>query len=118
MAILHAHSDPHFAAHLRADANAHPHSVDIAVGYFYFHLSGFTQVAAPLATRPGKASILIGRTHRPTLTEITAGQAGGDTLVPIASGNVRQGYRVDAGLAVLHDGYWRQRRFAGRLAPT
>ena len=32
MTILHAHSAPRFASHLRsvlADANAHPHSVDI-----------------------------------------------------------------------------------------
>lgn len=38
MTILHAHSDPHFPAHLRAvlaDANSQPYSVDIAVGYFY-----------------------------------------------------------------------------------
>ena len=58
MTILHAHSNPRFATHLRAvpaDANAHPHSVDIAVGYF--HLSGFTQVADLLATRPGKVTI-------------------------------------------------------------
>ena len=42
MTILHAHSDPQFADHLRsvlADANGQPHNVDIAVGYFY--LSGF-----------------------------------------------------------------------------
>ena len=38
MTILHAHSALRFAAHLRsvlAAANGHPHSVDIAVGYFY-----------------------------------------------------------------------------------
>ena len=32
MTVLHAHSNPHFPAHLRAvlaEANAHPHSVDI-----------------------------------------------------------------------------------------
>ena len=77
MTILHAHSNPRFATHLRAilaDANAHPHSVDIAVGCLY--LSGFAHVADLLATRPGKVRILIGRTHRPTLTEIAAGQAG------------------------------------------
>ena len=67
MAILHAHSDPHFAARLRADANAQPHSVDIAVGYFY--------LSDLLATHPGKVRILIGRTHRPTLTEIAAGHS-------------------------------------------
>ena len=75
MTILHTRSDPYFTAHLRAvlaaAANAHPHSVDIAVGYFY--LSGFALVADLLATRPGKVRILIGRTHRPTLAEISAG---------------------------------------------
>lgn len=74
MTILHASSDPQFTAHLRsvlADANGQPHSVDIAVGYFY--LSGFAQVADLLATRPGKVRILIGRTDRPTRAEITAG---------------------------------------------
>ena len=55
----------------RRRRNAHPHSVDIAVGYFY--LSGFALVADLLATRPGKVRILIGRTHRPTLAEISAG---------------------------------------------
>ncbi len=58
MTILHAHSDPQFAEHLRsilAEANGQLHSVDIAVGYFY--LSGFTQVADLLATRPGKDRI-------------------------------------------------------------
>ena len=54
-----------------ADANGQPHSVDIAVGYFY--LSGFAQVADLLAIRPGKVRILIGRTDRPTLAEIAAG---------------------------------------------
>ena len=54
MTILHAHSTPRFASHLRAvlaaaAANAHPHSVDIAVGYFY--LSGFAPVSDLLATR-------------------------------------------------------------------
>ena len=115
MTILHAHSDPQFAAHLRsvlADANAHPHSVDIAVGYF--HLSGFTQVADLLATRPGKVRILIGRTHRPTLEQIAAGLSAGDTLALLANGGVRQGCRVDAGLAVLQDGYCRQRRAGSR----
>ena len=74
MTILHAHSDPQFAAHLRsvlADANGQPHSADIAVGYFY--LSGFAQVADLLASRPGKVRLLIGRTDRPTLAEIAAG---------------------------------------------
>ena len=74
MTILHAHSDPQFATHLRsvlADANGQPHSVDIAVGYFY--LSGFAQAADLLASRPGKIRLLIGRTDRPTLAEIAAG---------------------------------------------
>ena len=38
MTILHARSNPHFAAHLRsvlANANGHPHGMDIAAGYFY-----------------------------------------------------------------------------------
>ena len=74
MTILHAHSDPQFTEHLRsvlAEANGQPHSVDIAVGYFY--LSGFTQVADLLATRPGRVRILIGRTDTPTRAEIAAG---------------------------------------------
>lgn len=74
MTILHAHSDPQFTEHLRsvlADANGQPRSVDIAVGYFY--LSGFTQVADLLATRPGTVRILIGRTDTPTRQEIFAG---------------------------------------------
>ena len=74
MTILHAHSDPQFTEHLRsvlAEANGQPHSVDIAVGYFY--VSGFTQVADLLATRPGKVRILIGRTDTPTRQEIAAG---------------------------------------------
>ena len=74
MTILHAHSDPQFTERLRsvlAEANGVPHSVDIAVGYFY--LSGFTQVADLLATRPGRVRILIGRTDTPTRAEISAG---------------------------------------------
>ena len=74
MTILHAHSEPQFTEHLRsvlAEANGQPHSVDIAVGYFY--LSGFTQVADLLANRPGKVRILIGRTDTPTRQEIVAG---------------------------------------------
>ena len=74
MTIPHAHSEPQFTEHLRsvlAEANGQPHSVDIAVGYFY--LSGFTQVADLLATRPGKVRILIGRTDTPTRAEIAAG---------------------------------------------
>ncbi len=74
MTILHANSDPQFTERLRsvlAEAHGQPHSVDIAVGYFY--LSGFTQVADLLATRPGKVRILIGRTDRPTRAEIVAG---------------------------------------------
>ena len=109
MTILHAHSAAHFRAVL-ADANAHPHSVDIAVGCLY--LSGFAQVSDLLDTRPGKVRLLIGRTHRPTLEQIAAGLSAGDTLTLLANSGVRQGYRVDAGLAVLQDGYCRQRRFA------
>ena len=63
MTILHSHSEPQFTEHLcrvLAEANGQPHSVDIAVGYFY--LSGFAQVADLLAARPGKAHIPIGRT--------------------------------------------------------
>ncbi len=74
MTILHAHSDPQFTQYLRyvlAEANGTPHSVDIAVGYFY--LSGFNQVADLLASRPGKVRILIGRTDTPTRAEIAAG---------------------------------------------
>ena len=74
MTILHAHSEPQFAEHLRrvlGEANGVPHSVDIAVGYFY--LSGFNQVADLLATRPGEVRILIGRTDVPTRAEIAAG---------------------------------------------
>ena len=74
MTILHANSDPQFTDHLRSvlnEANGQPHSVDIAVAYFY--LSGFTQVAGLLATRPGKVRILIGRTDTPTRQEIVAG---------------------------------------------
>ena len=74
MTILHAHSDPQFAEHLRsvlAEANGQPNSVDIAVGYFY--LSGFNRVADLLATRPGQVRILIGRTDTPTRREIAAG---------------------------------------------
>ena len=74
MTILHANSDPQFTEHLRSvlnDANGQPHSVDIAVGYFY--LSGFAEVADLLSARPGKVRILIGRTDRPTDQEIAAG---------------------------------------------
>ena len=74
MTILHANSAPQFTEHLRSvldEANGQPRSVDIAVGYFY--LSGFTQVAELLATRPGKIRILIGRTDPPTRQEIVAG---------------------------------------------
>ena len=72
--ILHARSDPQFTEHLRSvlsEANGQPHSVDIAVGYFY--LSGFNQVADLLASRPGKVRIIIGRTDTPTREEIAAG---------------------------------------------
>ena len=74
MTILHAHSDPQFTEHLRSvlnEANGQPHSIDIAVGYFY--LSGFAEVADLLSDRPGKVRILIGRTDRPTSQEIAAG---------------------------------------------
>ncbi len=74
MTILHAHSDPDFSQHLRrvlADANGQPHSVDIAVGYFY--LSGFRAVSDLLANRPGQVRLLLGRTDRPTQQEIAAG---------------------------------------------
>ena len=74
MTILHARSEPKFTEHLRrvlAEASGVPHSVDIAVGYFY--LSGFNRVADLLASRPGKVRILIGRTDAPTRTEIAAG---------------------------------------------
>ena len=103
MTILHAHSDPQFAAHLRsvlADACDQPHSVDIAVGYFY--LSGFAQVADLLATRPGKVRILIGRTDRPTLAEIAAGYSPNEadsTAGYHAGQNRRQG--ADAAQATL-----------------
>lgn len=53
------------------EADGKPHSVDIAVGYFY--LSGFREVADLLSTRPGLVRILIGRTDRPTQQEIAAG---------------------------------------------
>ena len=43
----------------------------------YFYLSGFTQVADLLATRPGRVRILIGRTDTPTRQEITAGYHDG-----------------------------------------
>ncbi len=82
MTILHAHSDPQFTAHVRsvlADAHGQPHSVDIAVGYFY--LSGFTQVADLLATRPGKVRILIGRTDTPTQQEIASGYSASEPPV-------------------------------------
>ena len=74
MTILHAHSDPDFTQHLRAvlaEADGTPHSVDIAVGYFY--LSGFREVADLLSDRHGLVRILIGRTDRPTQQEIAAG---------------------------------------------
>ena len=76
MNILHAHSDPQFTEHLSsvlAEANGQPHSVDIAVGYFY--LSGLTQVADLLATRPGRVRILIRRTDRPTREKTVNGRS-------------------------------------------
>ena len=94
MTILHAHSDPQFAEHLRSvlnEANGQPHSVDIAVGYFY--LSGFAEVADLLSTRPGKVRILIGRTDRPTNQEIAAGYGPQE---PTESFHNNQGRRKDA----------------------
>ena len=85
MTILHSRSDPQFADHLRsvlADANGQPHSVDIAVGYFY--LSGFARVAGLPASRPGAVRILIWRADRPTMAEIAAGYSppGGRCRLP------------------------------------
>ena len=91
MTILHAHSDPQFTSHLRsvlAEANGQPHSVDIAVGYFY--LSGFTQVADLLATRPGRIRILIGRTDQPTRAEIVAGYNPQETTAGYHAAQNRQ----------------------------
>ena len=91
MTILHAHSNPQFADHLRsvlADANGQPHSVDIAVGYFY--LSGFAQVADLLASRPGAVRILIGRTDRPTMAEITAGYSPQEAATGYHTGQNRR----------------------------
>ncbi len=76
MTILHVTSDPQFTQRLRTvlrEANGTPHSVDIAVGYFY--LSGFAEVSDLLAQRPGKVRILIARTDRPTSQEIVAGNS-------------------------------------------
>ena len=84
MTLLHAHSDPDFTQHLRAvlkEADGTPHSVDIAVGYFY--LSGFRVVADLLADRPGQVRLLLGRTDRPTQQEIAAGYGPQE---PIAAG--------------------------------
>ena len=67
MTILHARSETQFTEHLRsvlAEANGVPHSVDIAVDYFY--LSGFNQVADPLAGRRGA------HTHGPNPTRPAA----------------------------------------------
>ena len=88
MTILHAHSDPDFVQHLRRvldEANGKPHSVDIAVGYFY--LSGFRAVSDLLANRPGQVRLLLGRTDRPTQQEIAAGYgplelSGNDRAIP------------------------------------
>ena len=58
MTILHTRSDPYFTAHLRsvlaADANAHPHSVDITVGYFYSPASRKSPTSWPPA--PAKSA--------------------------------------------------------------
>ena len=55
MTILHTQGDSQFTAHLRsilAEANGTPHSVDIAVGYFY--LSGFTPSRRPAGVETRK----------------------------------------------------------------
>ena len=91
MTILHATSEPQFVEQLRrviSDANGQPHSVDIAVGYFY--LSGFNEVAQQLATRPGKVRILIGRTDRPTMEEIAAGYSPRETAAPYHAAQSRR----------------------------
>ena len=97
MTIIHAHSEPQFTEYLRsvlAEANGQPHSVDIAVGYFY--LSGFTQVADLLATRPGSHPDRPYRpTHptdppdRPTREEITAGYSPRESAASYHSGQSR-----------------------------
>ena len=87
MTILHATSETDFATKLRevlGNAHAQPHSVDIAVGYFY--LSGFNIVADLLASRPGKIRILIGRTDRPTLAEISAGYSPHEMAAGVSGG--------------------------------
>ena len=94
MTILHANSEPQFTDHLRSvlsEANGQPHSVDIAVGYFY--LSGFTQVADLLAMRPGQVRILIGRTDTPTRQEIAAGYNPSE---PAAGYHIGQNRRQEA----------------------
>ena len=91
MTILHARSEPQFAQQLRlviGEANGRPHSVDIAVGYFY--LSGFAQVADLLAARPGQVRILIGRTDVPTRQEIAAGYSPGESAAGYHAGQNRQ----------------------------
>ena len=90
MTILHAHSDPDFVQHLRRvldEANGQPHSVDIAVGYFY--LSGFRAVSDLLANRPGKVRLLLGRTDRPTQQEIAAGYSSLETAGSYYAGQSR-----------------------------
>ena len=91
MTILHAHSVPNFTKRLRqvlAEANGTPHSVDIAVGYFY--LSGFDKVADLLAERPGKVRILIGRTDTPTRQEVAAGYNPQETAAGFHAGQNRR----------------------------
>ena len=91
MTILHAHSEPQFAQRLRdviGEANGRPHSVDIAVGYFY--LSGFAQAADLLAARPGQVRILIGRTDLPTRQEIAAGYNPGESAAGYHAGQNRR----------------------------
>ena len=108
MTILHAHSAPHFAAHLRAvlaDANAHPHSVDIAVGC-YFYLPGFALVADLLPTHPGKVRILTGRTDCPVPGANRRRPTWGRHAGLLANGSPAGRCRVDAGLTAhpLHAG--------------
>ena len=94
MTILYADSEPQFIEHLRrvlAEANGVPHSVDIAVGYFY--LSGFNRVADLLVARPGKVRILIGRTDAPTRAEISAGYNPRESAAGYLVGQNRQDER-------------------------
>ena len=76
MNILHAHSDPQFTEHLSsvlAEANGQPHSVDIAVGYFY--LSGSPKSPTCWRRGPDGFRILIRRTDRPTREKTVNGRS-------------------------------------------